>query len=140
MQAEGTLSANRAGYGFVRTEALTESVFLPPREMRGLMHGDRVRVEVHGDEQGRYFGQVLAVLARGVQAFLGTVEPGQRGLVVRAADQRLGFACRVVSDGAGADTGAKAGDWVIARMLRYPQDGELGEARVERRARSGSTD
>ncbi|MGH8256216.1 MAG: ribonuclease R family protein, partial [Steroidobacteraceae bacterium] len=137
MQAEGTLSANRAGYGFVRTDALTESIFLPPREMRGLMHGDRVRVEVHGDEQGRYFGQVLAVLERGVEAFLGTIEQGQ-GLIVRAADQRLGFACRVVGDGtAGGDSGATAlrvrpGDWVIARMLRYPQDGELGEARIER--------
>ena len=144
MQAEGTLSANRAGYGFVRTEALTESVFLPPREMRGLMHGDRVRVEVHGDEQGRYFGQVLEVIERGVQAFLGTIEQGHHGLVVRAADQRLGFACRVLDDGAGAHAGttdasattaaarARAGDWVIARLVHYPQDGQLGEARVER--------
>ena len=143
MQAEGTLSANRAGYGFVRTEALTESVFLPPREMRGLMHGDRVRVEVHGDDQGRYFGQVLEVLERGVQAFLGTLEQGHYGLVVRAADQRLGFACRVVGEGAGIDAlpaavaaaaaaRARPGDWVIARVVRYPQDGQLGEARIER--------
>jgi ribonuclease R len=148
MQAEGTLSANRAGYGFVRTEALTESVFLPPKEMRGLMHGDRVRVEVHGDEQGRYFGRLLAVLERGVQAFLGTLESAQHGLVVRAADQRLGFACRVVGGAAAAEAAseaasdatpprahgarARAGDWVIARLVRYPQDGDLGEARVER--------
>ena len=41
---EGTVSANRAGYGFVRVEGMTDSVFLPPREMRGVMHGDRVRV------------------------------------------------------------------------------------------------
>ena len=33
--AEGTVSANRAGYGFVRVEGLKDSVFLPPREMRG---------------------------------------------------------------------------------------------------------
>ena len=90
MQAEGTLSAHRAGYGFVRTDALAESVFLPPGEMRGLMHGDRVRIEVRGDEQGRYLGEVLEVLERGVQAFLGTVEAAHRGLVVRAADRRLG--------------------------------------------------
>src|SRR5665213_3432073 len=105
-----------------------ESVFLPPSEMRGLMHGDRVRIEVRGDTQGRYLGQVLEVLQRGVQAFLGTVEVAQRGLAVRPADQRMGFECRVVHN----EPQARAGDWVIARLVRYPQDGEQGEARIER--------
>jgi ribonuclease R len=129
MQAEGTLSANRAGYGFVRTDALTESVFLPPGEMRDLMHGDKVRVEVRSDGQGRYIGRVLDVLDRGVQGFLATVEVGTRGLAVRSADQRLGLVCRVTQNPAEA----KVGDWVIARLLRYPQDGQGGEASIERR-------
>src|ERR1700730_10763148 len=41
---EGTVSANRAGYGFLRVEGFKESVFLSPPEMRGVMHGDRLRV------------------------------------------------------------------------------------------------
>jgi ribonuclease R len=129
MQTEGLLSANRAGYGFVRTEALTDSVFLPPPEMKGLMHGDRVRIEVRGDGQGRYIGTLLEVLERGVQAFLGTIEAGNRGLVVRAADQRLGLQCAVVDN----PVEARAGDWVIARVVRYPKDGQTGEARIEQR-------
>jgi ribonuclease R len=129
MQAEGLLSANRAGYGFVRTEALLDSVFLPPPEMKGLMHGDRVRIEVRSDGQGRYIGQVLGVVARGVQAFLGTIEAGQRGLAVRAADQRLGLQCAVTEN----PLAARAGDWVIARVLRYPSDTQQGEARIEQR-------
>jgi ribonuclease R len=129
IQAEGVLSANRAGYGFVRTDTLTESVFLPPAEMRGLMHGDRVRVEVHSDSQGRYVGQLLKVVERGVQAFLGILEAAGRALMVRSADQRLGLSCRVTEN----VTNARAGDWVIARVLRYPDDGVSGEARVEQR-------
>jgi ribonuclease R len=129
MQAEGMLSANRAGYGFVRTEALVDSVFLPPPEMKGLMHGDRVRIEVRGDGQGRYIGTLLEVLERGVQAFLGTLEAAHRGLAVRAADQRLGLLCTVVEN----PVEARAGDWVIARVLRYPKDGQAGEARIEQR-------
>jgi ribonuclease R len=129
MQTEGLLSANRAGYGFVRTEALVDSVFLPPPEMKGLMHGDRVRIEVRSDGQGRYIGAVLEVLERGVQAFLGTIEVAQRGLVVRAADQRLGLQCAVLDN----PVEARAGDWVIARVLRYPKDGAAGEARIEQR-------
>lgn len=129
MQTEGLLSANRNGYGFVRTEALVDSVFLPPPEMKGLMHGDRVRIEVRSDGQGRYIGQVLGVIERGVQAFLGTLETAHRGLLVRSADQRLGLTCTVTENPAAA----RAGDWVIARVLKYPSDSQQGEARIEQR-------
>ncbi len=129
MQTEGLLSANRNGYGFVRTEALVDSVFLPPPEMKGLMHGDRVRIEVRSDGQGRYIGQVLGVVERGVQAFLGTIETAHHGLAVRSADQRLGLICAVTDNPAAA----RAGDWVIARVLKYPKDSQQGEARIEQR-------
>jgi ribonuclease R len=129
MQTEGLLSANRNGYGFVRTEALVDSVFLPPPEMKGLMHGDRVRIEVRSDGQGRFIGQVLGVVERGVQAFLGTLETSHRGLAVRSADQRLGLTCVVTENPAEA----RAGDWVIARVLKYPKESQQGEARIEQR-------
>ena len=110
--AEGIVSANRAGYGFVRTEGLKESVFLPPGEMRGLMHGDRVRISVRRDGSDRFIGSVEKLLGRGVSAFLGTVEIQGRGAWVSAADRRLQLRCAV----APADlTGARNGDWVIAR-------------------------
>ena len=38
------MSANRAGYGFLRVDGMKDSVFLPPNQMRGVMHGDRLRV------------------------------------------------------------------------------------------------
>ena len=45
---EGTVTANRGGFGFLRVPGQTEDVFLPPPQMRGLLHGDRVRVRVAG--------------------------------------------------------------------------------------------
>ena len=65
---EGTVSANRAGYGFLRVEGFKESVFLPPPEMRGVMHGDRVRVKVSRDATDRWSGVVQEVVGRGVSA------------------------------------------------------------------------
>ena len=50
---EGTVSANRAGFGFLRVEGFRESVFLPPGQMRGVMHGDRVRVTLARDASQR---------------------------------------------------------------------------------------
>ncbi len=130
MQTEGTLSANRAGYGFVRTDALAESVFLPPPEMRGLMHGDRVRIEVRSDGQGRYVGTG----ARGARARCAGVSGHGRGRLpgtggAQPPTSGSALHCAVADNPAEA----RAGDWVIARVLRYPSDGQQGEARVEQR-------
>src|SRR6202046_1163083 len=69
--AEGIVSANRAGYGLVRIGRLKDSVFLPPGQMRGVMHGDRVRVTLARDASNRWLGEVEEILDRGVKAFLG---------------------------------------------------------------------
>ena len=110
---EGTVSANRAGYGFLRVDGFKDSVFLPPPEMRGVMHGDRLRVKVSRDATERWSGTVQEVVGRGVTAFLGTVEVQGRSAWVNAADRRLQLRCAV----APADlNGAHGGDWVIARI------------------------
>ncbi|MFM1885309.1 MAG: ribonuclease [Pseudomonadota bacterium] len=124
---EGRVIANRAGFGFLRVEGRTESIFLPPREMAGLMHGDRVRVHAVQAADGRWSGEVRQVVERGVESFLATVDMHGRHASVQAADRRLALYCQVPLDQLG---GAKQGDWVIARVLKYPQDGRVGVARV----------
>ncbi|MCP5328716.1 MAG: ribonuclease R [Steroidobacteraceae bacterium] len=127
---EGVVSAHRSGFGFVRVEGQELSVFLPPPQMTGLTSGDRVRVRVTRDPAGRLAGEVEAVLARGVSAFLATVEGGRGGHSVHAVDRRLGLRCHVPDAQLG---GARAGDWVIARITRYPEGHSGGLARVEKR-------
>ena len=127
---EGTVSANRAGYGFLRVEGFKESVFLPPPEMRGVMHGDRLSAKVQQDASGRWSGVVERVLERGVSAFLGTVEMQGRSAWVTAADRRLQLRCAV----APADLhGARGGDWVIARVTRHAGSASAAQAVIEKR-------
>ena len=127
---EGIVSANRAGYGFVRVDGMKESVFLPPGEMRGLMHGDRVRVFATRDASNRYLGSVDKVVGRGVNAFLGTVEIQGRGAWVTAADRRLQLRCTVMPEDV---NGARNGDWVVARITRHASSMGGAQARIERR-------
>jgi ribonuclease R len=125
----GTVSAHRSGFGFVRSEEMPESIFLPPREMTRLMHGDRVRVSAEQGSDERWSGQVEEVLERGVTAFLATVEIRGRSASVQSADRKLNLYCNV----APADlAGAVQGSWVIARVLKYPAEGNAGVAVVER--------
>jgi ribonuclease R len=127
---EGTVSANRAGYGFLRVEGLKESVFLPPPEMRGVMHGDKLRAKLTRDASGRWSGAVDQVLERGVSSFLGTVEVQGRSVWVNAADRRLQLRCAV----APADLhGAHAGDWVIAKITRHAGSASAAQAAIVKR-------
>ncbi len=127
---EGVVSPHRSGFGFVKVEGQEQSVFLPPPQMSGLTAGDRVRVRVREDATGRLSGEVEAVLARGVTAFLGTVEAIGRTLFVHSVDRRLSLRCLIPPGKAGE---ARAGDWVIARILRYPDGHQGATAEITRR-------
>ena len=127
---EGTVSANRAGYGFLRVEGFKESVFLPPPEMRGVMHGDRLRLKVSRDASDRWSGAVQQVLERGVSAFLGTVEVQGRSAWVNAADRRLQLRCAVAPQDL---HGARNGDWVIARITRHAGSASSAQAVIGKR-------
>ena len=128
--AEGIVSAHRAGYGFVRVEGMRDSVFLAPPQMRGVMHGDRLRVKVGRDAQGRWSGTLEQVLERGVSSFLGTIEVQGRSAWVNAADRRLQLRCTV----AAADLqGARHGEWVIARIARHAAGAAPAQAAVLKR-------
>ena len=128
--AEGTVSANRAGYGFVRIEGLKDSVFLPPGQMRGVMHGDRVRVRLTKDSTNRWLGEVEDIVDRGVKAFLGTVEIQGRQAAIVAADRRLQLRCIASLNEL---EGARDGDWVIASIVRHATATSPPVARVARR-------
>ncbi len=128
--AEGVVSPNRAGFGFARVEGIEGGVFLPPREMSGLVQGDRVSLSLHKDAQDRWVGKVTSVLERGLNAFLGVIETQGRELRVRAADRRLALVCTIPP---ASTPGVKPGDWVIADIKRYPVDGVAGEAWVRKR-------
>ncbi len=127
---EGVVSANRAGYGFVRVDGMKDSVFIPPGEMRGVMHGDRLRVRLAQDASDRWLGSVEQIVSRGVNAFLGTVEVQGRQCWVNAADRRLQLRC-ALSHAELKD--ARAGDWVIARITRHASSAAPAQAAIVKR-------
>ncbi len=127
---EGTVSAHRAGFGFLRSADLKDSVFLSPVEMRRLMHGDQVRVRLERDAYGRWSGSVEEILGRGVSAFLGTVDTHGRQAWVISADRRLQLRCAVAHSEL---RGARSGDWVIARITRHATATSPPQARIEKR-------
>ena len=78
---EGRVIAHRDGYGFLARDDGGEDVFLPAREMQGLMHGDRVVCEVRVSRQGGRPGSRLGPRRRGVVVEL--IERNHRVVVGR---------------------------------------------------------
>lgn len=67
----GRVLAHRDGYGFLVPDDGGEDIFLPPRQMRALLHGDRVAVRVSKDQRGRQEGRVVDILERNTTQLAG---------------------------------------------------------------------
>ena len=69
----GRVQGHRDGFGFLIPENTAEDdVFLNPRQMRMLMHGDRVVVRIVGrDPRGRREGRIAEILERANQRVVG---------------------------------------------------------------------
>jgi len=113
----GTVIANPEGFGFLRPDAGGgEDLFLPPAEMRKVMHGDRVLASVTGvDRRGRGEGAIVEVLERRVTRLVGRYdEEAGVGFVV-PDDARIQ---RNVMIPQAERLGAKPGQLVVAEITQ----------------------
>ena len=71
---EGQVNGHRDGHGFVVRDDGQPDVYLPPNEMRAVLHRDRVKVQVvRQDRRGRPEGKLVEVLERANTRVVGRV-------------------------------------------------------------------
>jgi ribonuclease R len=114
----GQVTGHKDGFGFLIPDDGSDDLFLPPGQMRGVMHGDRIAARVVGtDSRGRKEGAVVEVLERRTKQVagrfhlehdVGFVEPDNRRI-----SQRVVVPAR---DRAGATDGAL----VVAEIVQPP--------------------
>ena len=97
----GTVIANPDGFGFLRPDTgKGDDLFLPPVEMRKVMHGDRAMASVTGlDRRGRREGVIVEVLERRLTRLIGrfTLESGITFVV--PDDRRIQRNIQIPADG-----------------------------------------
>src|SRR3990167_4453973 len=87
----GTVHGHSDGHGFVSTDDGESTIFIPPQEMRSVMHRDRVKVRVlRFDRKGRPEGQVLEILERRKTPIIGRLLHEGGAWVVAPEDRRFG--------------------------------------------------
>lgn len=114
----GIVTGHRDGYGFVTPDAGGDDIYLSPREMREVMHGDKVAVRIaRTDERGRAEGKLVEVLSRNTLEIVGRyVRESGIGFVI--PDNRR-FTQSVAVPPAGAK-GVKPGDIVVVELTEPP--------------------
>ncbi len=118
----GRVTGHADGYGFLVPDKGGADLYLSPREMRSVLHGDRVVARVSRiDHRGRLEGTVVAITERGIKQVVGryVLEKGI-GFVV-PDDQRISQDILVPPD---QSAGARNHQIVVAEITR-PPDGQL---------------
>jgi len=113
----GRVLGHRDGFGFLARDDGQPDVFLSPREMRKVLHGDRVLVKLTGEFRGKPDGMIVEVLERRTQQLVGRLL-NERGLtVVVPEDQRIKHDILVAPADAG---GARHGQIVSVEIIGQP--------------------
>ncbi len=114
----GRVIGHRDGYGFLVPDDGSEDIFLAPRQMREVMHGDRLAVRIKGrDHRGRPEGSIVEVLERNTSEVVGRfVRESGIGFVV-PDNSRLIHSIAIPPRKSG---GAEPGQFVVARLTEQP--------------------
>ena len=120
----GTIQGHPDGFGFLVPDDKTkypEDLFLGPREMTQVMHGDRAMVRMAGlDRKGRPEGKIVEVLERSTKTLVGRVVHGQGVTIVAAEDKRINQDILIPYH---MDLGAKPGQVVMVELTAQPSSG-----------------
>ena len=96
----GRVEAHPDGYGFVTPDEGEDDFYLNAREMRKVLHGDRVMVRQSGfDRRGRREGTIVEVIARGNSRVVGRLHREGAFMFVTASNRRITQDVLVEPDG-----------------------------------------
>ena len=84
----GTMIANKKGYGFVDIEG-DEDVFIPPTNMNGAIHGDKVIVEITSPKGIDLEGRILKIVDRKFKQMVGEVYYVKNKPFLKLDDDRI---------------------------------------------------
>jgi ribonuclease R len=114
----GKVQGHPDGFGFLIPDAGGDDLFLSPKEMAKVLHGDRAMVRQAGvDRRGRPEGKIVEVLERANTRLVGRLIRERGVVLVAAEDRRINQDILVEP---GRDMGAQAGQVVMVELIEQP--------------------
>jgi ribonuclease R len=117
-EIEGVIQGHRDGHGFVVRDDGEGEIYLPPNEMRAVLHKDRVKARiVRHDRKGRPEGRVVEIVERPPQPIIGRLLHESGVWLVAPEDKRYGQDVLIPKGATGL---AKAGQVVVVELTEPP--------------------
>ncbi len=114
----GVVAGHRDGHGFVSCDDGQPDIYLPPNEMRAVLHKDRVKVRVvRQDRRGRPEGRVTEILERSATPIIGRLLQESGVWLVAPEDKRYGQDVLIPK---GATGSALPGQVVVVELTEPP--------------------
>ncbi|MFW8566366.1 ribonuclease R [Orrella sp. 11846] len=113
----GRVLGHRDGFGFLVRDEGGPDIYLSPREMAKVLHGDRVLVKLIGEHRGKPDGIIMEVLERRTVKLVGRFLKEHGVSVVAPEDQRVKHDILVPPTETG---GAKHGQVVCVEIIQQP--------------------
>lgn len=122
-RAEGVVKGTEKGFGFLEVDA-QKSYFIPPPQMKKVMHGDRIVAVIHSEKE-RESAEPESLVEPFLTRFVGKVQKKDDRLAIVPDHPLLKDAipCRAAR---GVEHDFKQGDWAVAEMRRHPLKGDRG--------------
>jgi ribonuclease R len=117
-EIEGVIQGHRDGHGYVLRDDGEGDIYLPPNEMRAVLHKDRVKARiVRHDRKGRPEGRVVEIIERPPQPIIGRLLHESGVWLVAPEDKRYGQDVLIPKGATGL---AKAGQVVVVELTEPP--------------------
>jgi len=115
---KGRVIGHPDGFGFLKPEDGRDDLFLEPRQMHKVLHGDIALARVAGvDRRGRMEGKIVEVLERANRKVVGRLFVEHGVAFVQAENKRINQDILIAPDGV---DGATAGQVVVAEIIEQP--------------------
>ena len=124
---DGRVDMTRSGTAYIVSDDVVEDIFVAPHNLNHALHGDQVRVQLFAHRRkGRVEGEVLEILSRARETFVGTIEVKRHYAFVVADMPNMHTDIYIPLESLAY---AKDGQKVIARIVEWPKNAKnpIGE-------------
>ena len=128
---KGVIVGNERGFGFLvpeNKEVYEKDFFIPPKSLRGALHGDTVLIEQVYNRESDDEGKVVEILQRGYTTIVGTFRKDRRAGYLVPDEKKYALDIYIpLSDCFNIPNGVKA----VAKITSYPHGKSPGGEIIE---------
>jgi len=125
---EGRVDITGKGNAYIIIEGFDDDIFIPFNKLKKAFHKDTVEVYIYPRRKGKKLeGEIMSVVKRFKESFVGIIEIQERFAFVRMSDFRMYTYFFIPQN---AFNGAKDGDKVVVEMAKWEDNSSSPEGRI----------